>query len=275
MKIAISGLGLIGGSFYKASLAAGYEVVGLHHGESAGLAEAELVIVCQPPEAIAPWIERHADEFGPEAIVVDVCGVKRAVMEQVAEIMRRRTSVGLSSSFTFVGGHPMAGREVSGFENSSAGLFRGASMILTPYDGTHPAVIEGLKRYFASIGFHETVVATPERHDDMIAFTSQLCHVIATVYAGDRRVRMSRGFTAGSYANMTRIATQDASVWQALYSENRDRLVGVLDDFIGRFTRMRNAIASDNAEAVRRIIEEGAAAKRSELLSRKRGDEDV
>ena len=121
----------------------------------------------------------------------------------------------------------MAGREVAGYENSLATLFVGASMVITPSDGTPPEVIQTLKDYFRSVGFAMTVVTTPETHDDMIAFTSQLCHIIATTYARDPRVKDAIGFSAGSYANMTRIATQNASDWSALYSENRDALVGI------------------------------------------------
>lgn len=268
MKVAISGLGLIGGSFYKASLAAGYDAIGLHHGECEGLDQAELVLVCQPPEAIAAWVEEHVSRFRPGAVVVDVCGVKRSVMRDVGALLGKLSAAGERPNFTFVGGHPMAGREVSGYENSSAELFRGASMILTPFVNADQAVIDGLVKYFAAIGFGETVITTPEKHDAMIAFTSQLCHVIATTYASDAKVAETRGFTAGSYANMTRIATQDASVWRQLYSENRDELVGVLDDFMKRFKTLRDAIQQDDASTVERLITQGAEAKRRELARR-------
>ncbi len=270
MKVAVSGLGLIGGSFYKASLAAGYDTVGLHHGEDVGLDDADLVIVCQVPEAIVPWVAAHARDFRPGAVVVDVCGVKRTIMRDMAALTAQLSAAGSPPAFTFVGGHPMAGREVTGYENSQAELFRGASMILTPFAETPAAVIDGLKAYFGAIGFGETVVTTPEKHDAMIAFTSQLCHVIATTYAGDERVADTHGFTAGSYANMTRIATQDAKVWRRLYADNRDELVGVLDAFLERFTRMREAIARDDVATVERLINEGAAAKRRESLRQSR-----
>jgi len=265
MNVAVVGLGLIGGSFFKASQAAGHAVVGLHHGETEGLASAELVLVCLPPEAIVPWIRAQADLFRAGATVVDICGVKRSVMDGVAAIPKR--------GWHFVGGHPMAGREVSGYANSTADLFRGASMVLTPPDGVPASVLDALRGYFASVGFHETVVTTPARHDEMIAFTSQLCHVIATTYARDPRVRDAVGFSAGSYANMTRIATQDAAVWRALYAENRDTLVGVIDGFLTRLGEFRDAIAAGDAPTVERIIQEGTAAKRQELLERRRGDE--
>ncbi|MGN0847142.1 MAG: prephenate dehydrogenase [Kiritimatiellia bacterium] len=267
MNVAVIGRGLIGGSFEKASRKAGHAVTILHHGDATGFETADLILVCLPPQAIVPWVRDHAAAFRPGTLVVDICGVKQSIMRAMAEVPR--------AGWTFVGGHPMAGREVAGYENSLPDLFVGASMILTPFEGTAPAVIETLTAYFASIGFAETVITTPARHDEMIGFTSQLCHVIATTYARDPRVKDAIGFSAGSYANMTRIATQNASDWSALYSENRAALVGVLDGFLARFRELRDAIAADDGESVRRQIEEGARAKRQELLDRRRGDENV
>ena len=248
MRVAVIGAGLIGGSFGKASRAAGHAVTLLHHGDATGFEDAELILVCLPPPAIVPWVRAHAAAFRPGALVVDICGVKRTVLRDMAAVPRE--------GWTFVGGHPMAGREVAGYANSRADLFVGASMVLTPFDGTPPETLETLRAYFAS------VVTTAARHDEMIAFTSQLCHVIATTYARDPRVKDAIGFSAGSYANMTRIATQNAADWSALYAGNRDALVEVLDAF-----------ARDDRAAVMRFIEEGTAAKRQELLDRRRGDE--
>ena len=265
MKVAVVGAGLIGGSFEKASRAAGHDVALLHHGDATGFEDAALVLVCLPPPAIVPWVRAHAAAFRPGALVVDICGVKRAILRDMASVPR--------DGWTFVGGHPMAGREVAGYANARADLFVGASMVLTPADGTPPEALAALRAYFASVGFERTVVTTAARHDEMIAFTSQLCHVIATTYARDPRVKDAIGFSAGSYANMTRIATQNAADWSALYDENRDALVAVLDGFLGRFRELRDAVAAGDRAAVARFIEEGTAAKRQELLDRERGDE--
>ena len=265
MNVAVIGKGLIGGSFEKASLKAGHAAIILHHGDATGFEQADIVMVCLPPAAIVPWIKAHAAAFKPGALVVDICGIKRTIVREMADVPQ----VG----WTFVGGHPMAGREVAGYENSLATLFVGASMVITPSDGTPPEAIQTLKDYFRSVGFAMTVVTTPEKHDEMIAFTSQLCHVIATTYARDPRVQDAIGFSAGSYANMTRIATQNAADWSALYAGNRDALVEVLDAFAARFRDLRDAIVRDDRAAVMRFIEEGSAAKRQELLDRRRGDE--
>ena len=267
-NVAVAGLGLIGGSFYKASLRAGYDTVGLHHGDGPdALREADLVLVCLPPEAIVPWIRDHAEHFKRGALVVDICGVKEPIVAAMADVPQK--------GWRFVGGHPMAGREVSGYANSTADLFVGASMILTPPDGLPAEDVERLAAYFKSVGFHQTVITTPARHDEMIAFTSQLCHVIATAYARDPRVKDAIGFSAGSYANMTRIATQDDAIWSALFLADRTALLDVVDGFVGRLGEFRDALASADVEAVRAIIAEGTRAKRQELLERLRGDENA
>ena len=253
-KIAVAGMGLIGGSFYKASLRAGYATAGLHHGDGPeALADADLVLVCMPPPAIVPWIRSRATAFKRGAAVVDICGVKTPVMREMAEVRR--------DGWTFVGGHPMAGREVAGFENSLAELFEGASMILTPFADCPEGTLAELKRYFASVGFGTTVVTTPEKHDEMIAFTSQLCHVVATSYSRDALVGESSGFSAGSYADMTRIATQNENDWSALYLANRASLVPVLDRFIARMAEFRDAAAAGDVDAMKRMIVEGTLAK--------------
>ena len=255
LHLAIVGMGLIGGSFYKASCAAGHTVTTLHHGDTTGWEDADLILVCLPPDAIVPWITAHAATFKKGAVVIDIAGIKRDVMREMSQVPR--------DGWTFIGGHPMAGREVSGYENSLADLFVGASMILVPFPGEEEKVTEDLRGYFASVGFGRVMVTTPERHDEMIAFTSQLCHVIATAYSRDRRIPDTPGFSAGSFADMTRIATQDPAIWSVLFSTNRDVLLEVLNDFITRISEFRDALAVNDLATLSRIIAEGAIAKRA------------
>ena len=261
-RIAIAGLGLIGGSFYKASIAAGYNTTGLHHNESTEeLKKADIILVCMPPKSIVPWIKAHSCDFKKGAIVVDICGTKRSIMRDMAKVRK--------GGWHFVGGHPMAGREVSGYENSLAELFQGASMLLVPEKNADKKIITKLKRYFESVGFAMVVETTARKHDEMIAFTSQLCHIIATCYSRDKRVRDAIGFSAGSYANMTRIATQNADDWTNLYLANNDMLVKILDGFISRMTQMRDAVEKGDADALKTMIVEGTKAKTRELESRR------
>ena len=275
MRVAIVGLGLIGGSFEKASLKAGHEVVSCHHGDKTGFEDSELILVCLPPESIVPWVREHQASFRAGTVVVDICGVKRNICKEVSALFGGAGALARTpnSGWYFVGGHPMAGREVSGYANSKADLFVGASMIITPDDSVPQSVIEMLKTYFESVGFHRTVVTTPENHDEMIAFTSQLCHVIATAYARDPKVVEAIGYSAGSYANMTRVATQNADTWSSLYLEDRDALLKTLDGFIGRLGEFREALAAADLPRMKKIIDEGTAAKNEELLARERGDE--
>jgi len=260
-KMAVAGLGLIGGSLYKAALAAGYEVKGLHHGESEGLADADLVFVALPADAIVPWVKAHAAEFKRNAVVVDVCGVKAPIMAALSAVPRE--------GWKFVGGHPMAGKEKGGWENSSAELFRGASMILTPFEGEDEELLGELRRVFADLGFGTTVTTSPKRHDAIIAFTSQLGHVIASAYSQDELVAHAVGFSAGSYANMTRIATMDPEGWASLFLANRENLLAVLDGFMARLAEFRSALGDSDRTTLQNFILKGANAKERELASRK------
>ena len=257
MKIAIAGMGLIGGSLFKAAHRAGIDAVGFDRGDTIVLDGAQVVFVALPPESIVPWIREHAAAIPRGAVVVDVCGMKSPVMDAMKDFPR--------DGWTFVGGHPMAGREVSGFANAIENLFDGASMILTPFPDTPPAMLDDLRALFAKLGFGRVVVTDPAHHDEMIAFTSQLCHVIATAYSRDAAVAHAPGFSAGSYANMTRIATMDPTTWSALYLENRPALLAKLDGLIARLGEFRNALAAEDRPELMRIISEGADAKRREL----------
>jgi len=260
MKIAIAGMGLIGGSLYKAAARAGHEVVGFGRSDRVDVADSDVVFVALPPESIVPWIRAHAGEFRRGSVVVDVCGVKTPVMSAMAETP--------PDGWTFVGGHPMAGKEVSGFANSTPDLFRGASMILTPMPGTATGTLDSLHVLFAELGFGRVVVTDAAHHDEMIAFTSQLCHVIASAYSRDPRVQEAVGYSAGSYANMTRIATMDPSTWSALFLSDRAALLDVLDSFIARLGEYRSAIAASDRPELERLIAAGAEAKRAELARR-------
>lgn len=265
MKVAVVGLGLIGGSFEKASRRAGHTVTTLHHGDESGFEEAELVLVCLPPEAIVPWIVKHHANFKRGALVVDIAGIKRDIMAEFAAAFPTPPT-----DWTFIGGHPMAGREVSGYANSLETLFDGASMILVedPRQPVAAADSAALDLYFRSVGFAQVVRTTAEKHDAMIAFTSQLCHIVATSYARDELVPETPGFSAGSYANMTRTATQNSDIWSSLYLSNRDALLPVVDRFIARLGEFRAALAAKDDAAMKAMIDEGTSAKTRELASR-------
>jgi len=254
MTVGIRGLGLIGGSFEKAFRRAGCEVVDLKDASAATIASCGLVVVCLPPLMVAPWIAEHAADFAADALVTDAAGVKGVVCAAVETVARR-------AAWTFVGGHPMAGKERSGYANADADLFRGASMIFTPYAWTPSATVERLKGLFAAVGFSRFVVTDPQRHDEMIAYTSQLAHVVSSAYVRDALAKEHVGFSAGSYQDMTRVATVDPDIWTDLFLSNRAALEGVLDRLIGRLGEYREALRTDDAVALRHLLAEGRKAK--------------
>ena len=256
MTVGIRGLGLIGGSFEKAFLRAGHSVLNLKGADAAAIRSCELVIVCLPPLMVAPWIAEHAGDFADGALVTDAAGVKGVVCDAIVDVAK-------GARWTYVGGHPMAGKEHSGYANSTADLFRGAPMILTPYVWTDPLAVERLKAIFAEIGFSRFVITDPARHDEMIAYTSQLAHVVSSAYVRDPLSAGHVGFSAGSYRDMTRVATVDPDIWTDLFLSNLGALDAVLTRFIARIGEYRDAIRSADADTLRRLLAEGRIAKDS------------
>lgn len=157
----------------------------------------------------------------------------------------------------------MAGKERSGYANSDATLYRGASMIFTPYEWTPPAAVERLKEIFATIGFARFVVTTPKRHDEMIAYTSQLAHVVSSAYVQDALAQAHLGFSAGSYQDMTRVATVDPDIWTDLFLANRLELSKVLDRLISRLDAYRQALDEADADCLHDLLAKGREAKNS------------
>ena len=258
MTIGIRGMGLIGGSFEKAFLREGHKVLNLKDASKDEIRECSLVIVCLPPLMVAPWIREHALDFADGAVVTDAAGVKGVVCDALRELAAR-------SAWTYVGGHPMAGKERSGYANAAADLFKGASMIFTPYASTSEVTVEWLKSIFSEIGFARFVVTDPARHDEMIAYTSQLAHVVSSAYVRDPLSRKHLGFSAGSYQDMTRVATVDPDIWTDLFLSNATALDAVLTRLIERLGGYRDAIRSGDAGALRELLADGRRAKETAL----------
>jgi len=254
MAVGIRGMGLIGGSFEKAFRRAGIEVVDLKGASAETIGSCELVIVCLPPLMVAPWICEHADDFAADALVTDAAGVKGVVCPAIEAVARQ-------ARWTYIGGHPMAGKERSGYANADADLFCGASMILTPYDWTPPPAVGRLKELLSVVGFARFVVTDPARHDEMIAYTSQLAHVVSSAYVRDALAQRQCGFSAGSYQDMTRVATVDPDIWADLFLSNRTALDAVLGRLIDRLGGYREAIRSGDADTLRHLLAEGRTAK--------------
>ena len=254
MRIGIRGMGLIGGSFEQAFRREGHDVVNLKDASAETIGRCELVIVCLPPLLVAPWIREHSAEFSAGALVTDAAGVKGVVCPKIEPIAK-------TAKWVYVGGHPMAGKERSGYANADADLFRGASMIFTPFAGTAPAAVERLKAVFAEIGFARFVVTDPKRHDEMIAYTSQLAHVVSSAYVRDELAQSHLGFSAGSFQDMTRVATVDPDIWTDLFLSNRESLDAVLSRLIERLGQYRDAIRGEDAETLKALLAAGRVAK--------------
>ena len=272
MNIGIVGLGLIGGSMAKSiKNRTDHRVWGidLNHetmvmarmcGAIDGplteetLPECDLILVAIRPAAAIAWTQAHAALISPSAVLVDLCGVKRSVVQAIAPLAE-------AHGFAYIGGHPMAGRERSGFEASTEDLFVGASMILTPDQRSDIRLLETLKAFFLDIGFAGITFSDPEEHDRIIAFTSQLAHIVSSAYVKSPEARRQRGFSAGSFRDMTRVARLDEDMWTELFLADADYLAKELDALIGHLTQYADALKAGDADSLRSLLKEGRELK--------------
>jgi prephenate dehydrogenase len=270
-KIVIVGLGLIGGSLAKALQKYGkYRIVGIDRspevlksaldcgaidqiGNDDDIKDADLLYLCLYPQADIDFINGHIDLIGPNCIVTDTCGIKSEICTHLPRLAKEH-------GFTFVGGHPMAGREKTGFAASDADLFAGASYLIVPC-GAPQSAVDRLTKIAAEIGFGGTVVTTPEQHDRMIAFTSQLPHVLACAYVMSPCCPDHNGFSAGSYRDVSRVANINEQLWAELFIDNKDALTAELETLIGHITEIKDAVADSNAEALRALLRRGRLVK--------------
>ena len=275
MNIAIIGLGLIGGSYAKATKSRTLHTVYgfdldqevMMFARMTGaidkaltdelLESCDLVITALRPGAAIRWTAEHAQQLGKaHCILVDICGVKRAVVGKMAEIAQK-------NGFRYIGGHPMAGKEQGGFVNASEALFDGASMILTPDANTDLPTLEMLKNYFTDIGFAHLTFSTPDEHDRIIAYTSQLAHIVSGAYVKSPTAQKRRGFSAGSFRDLTRVARLDEDMWTELMLDNRDYLADELRVLIENLKPYLEALETNDAEKLRECLREGRILKAS------------
>ena len=271
-KVGIIGLGLMGASFGRVLVKSGYEVYGADRSdavmqkallakaytepltkENAG--EIDLLVVAIFPRAFEGAAREYLPYLKPGAILSDFCGNKRIVTAAMKRLMTEREDL------VYVGGHPMAGREYSGVEHSSVRLFEGASMILVPVT-EDLFVLSELKKFYLSLGFGEVVVTTPETHDKMISYTSQLCHVVSNAFIKSESAREHVGYSAGSYRDLTRVARLNPDMWAELMMDNRDCLKKELDGLIASLTSYSDALGKGDEAALRDLLAEGDRIKR-------------
>ncbi len=274
MNVLVVGLGLIGGSFAKSLKEKGHNVFFVDKDESVislakkeglkpleNLKDIDLTFVCLYPKKTVEFVEDNALTFKKNSVVIDVCGVKRKVCE-------RLFAVSNESGFVFIGGHPMAGTENSGFAFSRVDLFKGASMILTPENtltkSLKSSIIteEELKTLILSLGFGEIKITTPDNHDKMIALTSQLAHVLSSAYVKSPQALKHGGFSAGSFKDMTRVAKLNGEMWTELFLQNGEYLTKEIDGLIERLTEYSQAIKDNDKDKLKNLLDEGTAIKK-------------
>ncbi len=272
--VGIVGLGLIGGSLaLTLKRRTGLTVYGYDRDASARekavsvgavdradgpLWECGAVFVALYPGAACAYVHDHAKEMRPGAIVSDLCGVKRAVQREMEPVCR-------AAGLRYVGAHPMAGRELSGFDNARSTLFEGASMILTPPPDADAEALGTLEALFYEAGFGRVVRTSPEHHDRMIAYTSQLAHILSSAYIQNPLAQDYSGFTGGSFQDLTRVARLSADMWGELFLKNSDELTGQIDILIERLSEYKRALLAEDHGALWALMETGTQIK-SELL---------
>lgn len=271
MTVGIAGLGLIGGSLAKAYHKHGHRVLAMDTNESVtefailsgavdgrltkeNIAECDLVLIAIYPEAAVAFLTEYAPFFNKDGLVIDCCGTKRLVCEAGFRLAKEH-------SFTYVGGHPMAGTHRSGFAAAREDLFCGSCMVIVPdrYDDIN--FFERIKEALSPAGFGSMSVTTAERHDMLIAFTSQLAHVVSNAYIKSPTSREHRGFSAGSYKDLTRVAWLNPDMWTDLFLANSDYLIPEIDGLISELTKYRDAMATHDGETLRALLDDGRRIK--------------
>jgi len=268
----VVGLGLIGGSLAKAlKQKPEYEVYGYDINETTlkkailvnaiddcltneKLSECDVVIVALYPQDTIDYVKTNAALFKKGSIVLDCCGVKQFVCDKAEQAAQE-------NGFIFMGGHPMAGMEHAGFEYSKKALFHNASMVLTPAKGTPIEVVQKVKNIFLDLGFTNTQISTPEEHDKIIAFSSQLAHVVSSAYIKSPSALEHKGFSAGSYKDLTRVAKLNEDMWTELFLENPENLALEIDGLIERLAAYSHSIKSGDAVTLKALLRDGREKK--------------
>lgn len=272
MKVGIVGLGLIGGSLAKAYKESGdAEVYGFDLDEGTMLLaqtveaidgvldetvlpDCDLLLIALYPQATIDYLQAHAAQISKSTLVIDCCGVKQVVCDACFPIAQQY-------GFTFIGGHPMAGTQFSGFGKSRASLFKGASMILVPpiYDDIE--LLDRAKQMLAPVGFGRTVITTADKHDEMIAFTSQMAHIVSNAFIKSPAAKEHKGFSAGSYKDLTRVAWLNENMWTELFMDNRQKLIREIDILMHSLEKYKVAMEQEDASLLCELLREGRICK--------------
>lgn len=280
MIITVAGLGLIGGSFCKAiknkteHTVLGYDINpdvvenalrdGSIDGKCDDLSVSDLTIVCLYPDATKKFITENAENFKKDSIVIDSCGIKKTVVDAVDDILRKNDVI-------FIGVHPMAGREFSGYDYSIPTLYDGASFIMTPSEDTPEESLRVVETLAKDIGFGKIVKTTPENHDSVIAYTSQLAHIVSSAYIKSPTLRNECGFSAGSFKDLTRVAKLNEDMWTGLFLQNKEPLLFEIRTIIEKLEEYYKALDENDSDVLRELLREGRILKEESLAKNKEG----
>ncbi len=265
--ITIVGVGLLGGSYAMGLSRAGNTVYGIdilkesidfakEHGYisdggiddySDFLAKSDLIVLCLYPNSAAKWVEKHAHMMNKNAIVTDVCGVKRGVVNKIQTILE-------PYGIEFYSSHPMRGKEVLGVKHADCAIFRDANMILVPTDKNTKRGEKTVTSMAYTLGFTEISTLTPEEHDKVIGYLSQLTHAIAVSLMTSNDNDVLERYSGDSFIDLTRIAKIDEQLWSELFSHNKDILCEEIDDFISNLTKLRNYVDTDDIDGLKEMF---------------------
>lgn len=272
MNICVVGLGLIGGSFCKAITSKSeHKCYGIDTnrdvidkavkdnvimcGISADrLKEMDLCVICLYPKATNEFIINNIDNFKKDSIVIDSCGIKQAITQTVEDLL-------FDNNINFIGCHPMAGREFSGYDYSLSNLFENASFIMTPSIKASADTVETVENLARMVGFTNIVIATPKEHDRIIAFTSQLAHITSSAYIKSPTLKKCKGFSAGSFQDLTRVAKLNENMWTDLFLLNSDALSSEIENIISELSKYKQAIDNKEYDTLYNLLKDGRILK--------------
>ena len=272
MTVGICGLGLIGGSMAKAYKAAGHTVLGadaheptIGYCQIAGICDGildertisacDLILIALYPRTAIEYLKQIAPIVPKTAVVMDLCGTKKQICECGFALAKEH-------GFTFVGGHPMAGTQYSGIKYAKATLFKGAPMVLVPPIYDDISFLDSIRTLLAPAGFGKFSVTDADSHDRVIAFTSQLAHVVSNAYVKSPSAKEHKGFSAGSYRDLTRVSKLNEGMWSELFFENKDNLCAEIDFLVERLSEYSKALKNDDKEGLIALLREGTDSKK-------------
>lgn len=271
MNVGILGLGLIGGSLARAYAKNGHSVYAadmdetmLEFAQLAGIVhdrlDAKTIPTCQLiiPAIYAggsiAWLKENAQYISGNTMVIDCCGIKQQICECGFSLAEKY-------GFTFIGGHPMAGSHFSGFKYSRSNLFQGAPMVLVPPRFDDPMLLEQAQDMLSPCNFGSFSVTTAQEHDKMIAFTSQMPHIVSNAYIKSPTAKTHKGFSAGSYKDLTRVAWLNPHMWAELFLTNKENILRELSFYIDNLLAYKNAIETNDAQTLVQLLDEGRRLK--------------